>query len=141
MNAVATHDARPLLPQLVGQLRQQIPNLIAVYGFGSFGTAAQRPDSDIDLGLQADAPLNAVRLFDLAGQLATMAHRDVDLVDLLTCSTVMRAQVIATGRLLYCSDQGRCDAFAASAYSRYAHLNEARRGILQDRMRAGGILG
>lgn len=141
MNSIVTQDAQHLLAQLIGRLRQHIPNLVAVYGFGSFGTPAQRADSDIDLGLQPNAPLNPVDLFDLAGQLATLAHRDVDLVDLLACSTVMRAQIIATGRLLYCSDRGRCDAFAATAFSRYAHLNEARRGILRDRVKAGGILG
>ncbi|MFO1506406.1 MAG: nucleotidyltransferase domain-containing protein [Lysobacterales bacterium] len=45
-----------------------MPDLLAVYRFGSFDTPAQRPDSDIDLGLLGEAPLEPVFLFDLAGE-------------------------------------------------------------------------
>lgn len=37
------------LTPLVEALKQEIPNLIAIYQFGSFGTSAMRVDSDIDL--------------------------------------------------------------------------------------------
>ncbi len=128
-----------ILQRLVQALTARIPNLVAIYRFGSFGTGAQRPDSDIDLGLQPDARLDPVQLFHLAGELATEAGRDVDLVDMITCSTVMRAQIVATGTLIYCADRYRCEDFATTAYSRYAHLNEARRGILEDIQARGSI--
>lgn len=124
--------AEATLNQLVARLRQRVPGLVAVYRYGSFGTRYQRPDSDIDLGLLAGAPLDPVFLFDLAGELATAAARDVDLLDLIACATAMRAHVIASGERVFCSDATRCANFEATAYSRYAHLNEARRGILED---------
>ncbi|HET7570833.1 MAG TPA: nucleotidyltransferase domain-containing protein [Gammaproteobacteria bacterium] len=130
-----------LLERLAQVLEARVPDLIAVYRFGSFGTAAMRADSDIDLGLLAERPLDPVHLFDVAGELATLAGRDVDLVDLITCSTVMRAQVIATGERLLCRDAFRCESFADTAFSRYAHLNEARRGILADIQARGTVHG
>ncbi len=130
-----------LLDELVALLRAELPDLVGIYLFGSFASDAQRADSDIDLGLQTEAPIDPQALFLLSGRLATIAGRDVDLVDMRRCSTVMRAQIIATGKLIYCRDRFRCDDFAATAWSAYAHLNEARRGILEDIARTGRIHG
>lgn len=135
MNAHAT------LAKLTAALRQQLPDLLAIYRFGSYATPAQRADSDIDLALLADRPLAPVPLFQLAGELATLAGREVDLVDLLSCTTVMRANIIAAGELIYCRDNNRCEHFATTAYSQYARLNEERRGILDDIQTTGSIHG
>lgn len=136
-----TRDTATVLPRLAQVLPSRVPGLIAVYRFGSHGTQHERPDSDIDLGLQSTSPLDPVALFHLSGDLADLAGRDVDLVDMLTCSTVMRAQIISTGDRIYCSDAYRADNFANTAYSQYAYLNEARRGILQDIQATGSIHG
>lgn len=135
------HPNKSLTARLTEALSARLPELIAVYRFGSFGTPEERADSDIDLGLQADHLLDPVMLFHLAGDLATLAGRDVDLVDMIRCSTVMRAQIVATGELIYCRDRYLCEDFATTAYSRYAHLNEARRGILNDIQARGSIHG
>lgn len=136
-----THRHQSTLDPLIRTLQARLPGLVAVYRFGSFGTPDERADSDIDLGLLADAPLDPVVLFDLAGELATSAHRDVDLVDMIRCSTVMRAQIVATGECIFCNDEFRCEDFADTALSRYAYLNEARRGILEDIHARGSIHG
>ncbi len=131
----------PLVELLVARLLERVPDLLAVYRFGSFDTPAQRPDSDIDLGLLGEAPLEPVFLFDLAGELPTLALREVDLIDLITCSTVLRAQVVATGERVFCRDRYRCESFATTAFSRYAHLNEARRAILDDIAARAAVIG
>lgn len=132
---------KPLVELIVARLIERAPDLLAVYRFGSFGTPAQRPDSDIDLELLGEAPLEPLFLFDLAGELATLAHREDDLIDLITCSAVLRAQVIATGERMFCRDRTRCEAFATTAFSRYAHLDEARRAILDDIAARGAVHG
>ncbi len=135
------HSDQSMLDPLIRMLRTRVSGLVAIYLFGSFGTPDERVDSDIDLGLLADAPLEPVALFDFAGELATTAGREVDLVDMLACSTVMRARIISTGKLVYCQDAYRTESFATTTYSQYAHLNEARRGILQDIHARGSIHG
>lgn len=143
MSGMVAHAPKPetLLQRLTQTLVARLPGLIAVYRFGSFGTAEQRPASDIDLGVQTDRALDPVALFHIAQELAVLADRDVDLVDMVRCSTVMCAQIVATGEVIFCSDRYRCDLFASTAYSRYAHLNEARRGILEDIRTRGSIHG
>jgi predicted nucleotidyltransferase len=138
---MSSSHSTSLIDRLVQTLSLRLSGLVAIYRFGSFGTPNERADSDIDLGLQADHPLDPVALFHLAGELATLAGRDVDLVDMIRCSTVMRAQIIATGDVVFCRDTYRSEDFAATAFSRYAHLNEARRGILEDIQARGSIHG
>lgn len=136
-----TMDTLDTLTTLTRMLRERLPGLLAVYRYGSFATPAQRADSDIDLGLLADRPLDPVQLFQISAELAAAVGRDVDLIDMLTCSTVMRANIVASGELIHCRDSYRCENFATTVFSQYARLNEERRGILDDIQATGSIHG
>ena len=126
---------------LVSALLAAIPACRAIYRFGSWGTEGQRADSDIDLAVLASQPRDPVRRWELAQTLAALAGRDVDLVDLLSASTVMRLQVVAYGERLYCADPFQVEQFADMTFSSYARLNEERRGILEDVRQRGNVYG
>ena len=128
-------------PALIEGIRSEIPDVIAVYLFGSAAAGELRPDSDIDLAVLLVAPQPAARLWSLAQSLAVSVGRDVDLIDLRSTSTVMQAQVISTGKRLYCADEPRCGEFEDRVYSDYARLNEERRHILGDIRERGHIYG
>lgn len=100
------------------------------------GKGTARPNSDVDLAVLASNPIPNMRRFELA-KLATQLHRDVDLVDLRSASTVMRMQVISTGECLFSASNRLQGAFEDLVYSTYARLNEERREILND-VRARG---
>ena len=95
------------------QIVETVPGVLAVYLFGSAATDQMHEESDIDLALYAEEPVVRLRLWDVAQQLATIAGRDVDVVDLRTgtASSVMRMQVLSTGKRLFCADEGRCGQF------------------------------
>lgn len=120
-------------------VRQIIPDLIALYRFGSQTKGHARPDSDVDLALLARQPIPPLRRFELAQELATQLHRDVDLLDLRTASTVMRMQVISTGECLASPDEAARREFEMYTYSDYARLNEERCDILK-RISASGLV-
>jgi len=124
---------------LIEFARQAIPDLIALYRFGSQAKGNGRPDSDVDLAVLARHPIPALRRFELAQELAAQLHRDVDLVDLRTASTVMRMQVISTGECLFTVSDRRQDEFEDLVYSTYARLNEERREILNDVRARGSV--
>lgn len=132
---------RALLDRLLDRIRRELPGVIAVYLFGTWGSPHQRKDSDIDLAVLPNTPLDAVACWELAQRLAAEAGKDVDLVNLRTASTVLRAQVIAGGERLYCTDENRCAEFEDFVFSDYARLNEERRGILEDIRRRGSVYG
>lgn len=103
---------------------------IAVYLFGSVAENRERSDSDVDIAVLFHHPITARELFDLQTELAEALSRDVDLVDLASASTVMRKEVLRTGRLLFEGDKLRREEFEMYTLSDYARLNEERAPIL-----------
>jgi predicted nucleotidyltransferase len=126
---------------LVEHIRKSVPDLIALYRFGSQAKGTARQDSDIDLAVLAHNPIPNLRRFELAQELAVQLHCDVDLVDLRNASTVMRMQVLSTGTCLDTRNESVRREFEMYAYSDYARLNEERREILKGITKRGLVYG
>jgi len=127
--------------ELVEMLCGDVPDLVAVYVFGSTARGDSNRESDLDLAFLAPRALDPTRRFDLQQRLAISARRDVDLLDLRAAPTVMRIQVIDGGEVLLDSDRSQRMQFEAETLSDYARLNEERRGILDDVRARGSIHG
>jgi uncharacterized protein len=127
--------------QLIEILLDAVPDCLAIYRFGTWLTKDERLDSDIDLAVLPSAPLEPVFRWELAQRLAITARRDVDLIDLLQASTVLRMQVVAHGQRIYCADLYPVEVFENYTYSSYARLNEERREILADVRERGSVYG
>lgn len=129
------------LDDIVLQLRAALPELRAVYLFGSTATGNVTSQSDIDLAVLLPRRLDPVARWELQESLAARLRRNVDLVDLQSASAVMRVQVLANGRLLFDDAPAERAAFEAVALADYARLNEERRGILDDVRARGSVHG
>lgn len=127
--------------RVVQHLLGALPGCQAIYRFGSWRTEAERPDSDIDLAVLPPERLEPIRRWELAQALASLAGRDVDLVDLLAASTVLRIQIVAHGERLHACDLPAVERFEDMVYSSYARLNEERREILADVRQRGSVYG
>jgi predicted nucleotidyltransferase len=125
--------------QVVRVIRDAQPVVVAIYRFGSSVTGGFRAESDLDLAFLGSQPLDAVERFELQERLAAGLGRDVDLVDLLAASTVMRMQVVSRGRLIFDGSSGERRRFETYVFSSYARLNEERRAVL-DRIRRDGVI-
>lgn len=121
-----------VIDRIVRLLAEAIPDLLAIYRFGSWGTDREWSGSDVDLAILPSGPVPPEQVWLVGQSLAEELERDVDLVDLLRASTVMRAQVIHGGERLWCRDPSPCASFEDRVYSEYALLNEERAGILLD---------
>jgi predicted nucleotidyltransferase len=126
---------------IVQHLLDAIPDVIAVYRFGSTARGQARPESDIDVAVLAGSPIQPERRFEIEQALANRLHRDVDLVDLQAASTVMRMQVLSTGHCLESRNDLARRAFEMYAYSDYARLNEERREIIKEIKARGSVYG
>ena len=126
---------------LIEQVRKAVPNLIALYRFGSQAHGTAGPESDVDVAILAPEPLPPANLFDLQQELAALLHKDVDLIDLASAATVLRMQIISTGECLFSGDDQRREEFETRVFSSYARLNEERRGILDDIRARGSVYG
>ncbi|QOY35487.1 type VII toxin-antitoxin system MntA family adenylyltransferase antitoxin [Anaerobacillus isosaccharinicus] len=111
------------------------PSLI--YLFGSYAKGTEHASSDIDIAYMSDVVLSDYERFMLAEELASELNKDVDLVDLKLATTVFQTQIIATGKLIYCTDELLKMKFEMLTLKMYAKLNEERQVVL-DKIRESG---
>jgi predicted nucleotidyltransferase len=131
----------PLDGRIVATLLASLPDLQAVYRYGSAGGIYEREDSDIDLALLAGHPLTLVEQLQLAAKLSRQAGRDVDLNDLRSLPVTLRVQIVMEGVRLYAANTAAAEEYDSRTLSDYVRLNEERRGILDDIRRRGSIHG
>ncbi len=78
---------------IVDCLLSCFPEALAIYQFGSFGTVSMHQESDLDLAILPTHPLDPVVRWEAAQKIAQIAGREVDMIDLLAASAVMRLQL------------------------------------------------
>jgi predicted nucleotidyltransferase len=110
---------------LVEVVRRGVPDIDAIYLFGSVATGRTRPGSDVDVALL----LSPGRTLSPGGLLATMAelesltHRTVDLSVLNTQTQLVHAkEVVTTGVCLFARSEDRIRAFEMQVLSEYARF-------------------
>jgi predicted nucleotidyltransferase len=123
------------------RMKEAVPDVIAMYQFGSTVDGTEHAQSDLDLALLAPSPLPNLDRWALQEDLAAELRRDVDLVDLRAASTVMQAQVLDTGTVLVETDRTARQQFEMRVCSAYALLNEERAEILEDVQTRGRVYG
>lgn len=124
---------------IVQLLQASIPNLLAIYVFGSRVQGTAESDSDLDLAVLVAGYAEPVALWKLSGDLADMAGCPVDLLDLRAASTVMQYQILNRGGRWWAKD-AQAALFEAAMLSEKTALDTARRGLLEHIQNEGKIM-
>lgn len=124
--------------KIIQFLSNKISPLLIIL-FGSRVTGRINKDSDIDIAFLAEKEIEKYDLFLMAQELASKLSIEVDLIDLTKASTVFQAQIIHTGRTIYCKDQQIKAEFELKTFKMYAKLNEERAPILKQIDESGSI--
>ena len=74
--------------------------LLGAWLYGSRAHGHDRVESDVDIAVLCDSPLDPVTLFDVAGRLAVRLGAPVDLVDLRRAGGLLRVEATQRGRSL-----------------------------------------
>lgn len=77
--------------------------------FGSVAKGCESADSDVDVAVLADAPLDAEQRMALVGDLAEATGRAVDLIDVRTAGEPLIGEILAHGRRLLGTDEAYGD--------------------------------
>jgi len=107
--------------------------------FGSYVKGNFRNDSDIDIAFLSDNKFSNYEIFMFSQDLANILKHEIDLINLKNASTVFKAQILGTGKVIYCTDENRRKYFAMRAYKEYALLNEERKVILDKYIKENDI--
>ena len=134
----------PVTPEVVERivpaLQSPLPELLAIYGFGSRVQGTAGPESDLDLAVLVEGYADPLLLWNLSGDLADVAGCDVDLLDLRAASTVMQYQIITTGQRWWARD-AQAALFESAILSEKTALDTARAGLLADIQERGSVYG
>lgn len=132
--------AKELQNKLIETIKQHVnPDFIIL--FGSFAKGTTHDESDIDLAYFSTQPLSSYERFLLAGDLASIANREVDLVDLKQIDTVFTMQIFEHGIPIYIRDENEFIRQKMRAYSMYATLSEQRAPIIEAIKKRGSVFG
>ena len=129
------------LSAAVSEIRASIPDLVAVYLFGSTARGDENRDSDLDLAVLGRKRIASDARFELSVRLAEKLRLPVDLIDLRAASAVFRIQILKDAEILDDADPNARAEFECFAFADYARLNEERAGILEDVHRTGRVHG
>lgn len=115
--------------ELVTLCTLHIPNVKLIYLFGSQASNQTSKNSDIDLAVLTANKIPSVERWELQQKLAEELNKDVDLVDLLSASTVLKNEIIIKGLCLF-DPQNFKPKFEMQVMSMYQHLNDERSEIM-----------
>jgi len=79
------------------ELLTKFPQIRLAVLFGSMASGKARPDSDIDVGVQADKELTSDERIAITEAIALAFNRAVDLVDLRTAGQPLLDQIVRNG--------------------------------------------
>ena len=122
------------LERLAERLRSA-PDVLALFLFGSYGTPAQSPLSDVDLALlfRAGRSPDLDRELELRGEiLATLGEDDVSITLLERSDPIFQHEVLSTGRLLMCADEAELADFVEHVLDRHADFSIDHRRFLAE---------
>jgi predicted nucleotidyltransferase len=123
---------------LIDTLQARLPNLLAIYAFGSRIQGGANANSDLDLAVLVAGYVDPLILWTLSSDLADSAACPVDLLDLRAASTVMQYQIITTGQCWWTRDT-QAALYECAILSEKTALDSARAGLLAD-INATGII-
>jgi len=125
---------------IVKTLKQEIPELQALYLFGSYSNGTATKNSDVDIAYLTSHSLSSVDRWNISQKLASLLSKDVDLVELSKTNTVFRYQILSTGTRIY-GEGYEVDSFETLAYSFYLRFREERQPIVDEIMKNKSVYG
>ena len=130
-----------LIRLIIETLGHALPDIQAIYLFGSFAQGIEHPGSDVDVAVLDRGLVPPEACWALAQSLAAALRADVDLVDLRQVTTVMQKEIVAKGERIFGRDLVAVEQFEDFVFSSYARLNEERAEILDAIQEDGSVYG
>ena len=120
------------------------PDVEAIYLFGSYQTAYEAAESDVDMALlfspERAKELGNLSISECRKTLEDILKRTVDLINIRMVNTVFQNGIVGEGRAIFTQNEHAADEFEMLVLSYYQKLNEERAEILKDILDTGRIL-
>lgn len=111
-------------------LLAELPEVQAIYVYGSLVRGDERPGSDLDLAVLLPPGQRIADPLDLMAKVSRRVRREVDLVSLREAGLDLVWELLREGRLLYSSEPERTLAWEAERMTDYADFQPRRAALL-----------
>jgi len=125
---------------IIDTLKEEIPELQAIYIFGSQNDGSATSKSDVDIAYLAFGSFTSLERWDVSEKLASRLSCDVDLVELAKTNTVFRYEILSTSERIYGGGY-EVESFETLAYSFYLRFQEERKPIVDEIMKNKSVFG
>ena len=132
---MAIENNEGVLERLAERLSLDEDIVIAI-AFGSIVTGGLRPDSDVDIAILTQQPLNTQRRQELICLLANITGRPVDLVNLRTAGVIVMRSLLKHGKRLVCKDRRAYDSLVSRMLVDVADFLPYHQRLLKERRKA-----
>ena len=90
---------------------------------------------------RSDQSLDMLTRLEYQDQLAVIAGREVDLVNIREINLIFQHEIVATGQRIFTADEAACVDFEVDMLMMYIDFNMARQAILNDIYERGYVRG
>lgn len=112
------------------------PGLTLAVVHGSVASGTMRPDSDVDVAVLFDRPLDVVQRMDLTARLEQRVCRTIDLADLSALSGTILRRILCHGRVVVNNDPAALEALVRTMiYNQTDVMPLVRRTLRERQMR------
>ena len=129
------NNARAIENVRIKHVLDKHPTIRLAILFGSVAKGEARRDSDLDLAVDVDRPLEEHEKIQLIGELAEVSGRPVDVVDLFSAGEPLLGQIMTGGRRIL-GDDTRYACMVSKHLFNQADFMPYQSRILQERRRA-----
>lgn len=137
----ALNPTEDIFPSLIASIQQAMPDLLALYLYGSMAGGQTRPGSDLDLACLASTPIHGSVLWDQSLQLQQLCDRSVHFIDLRQAPPILAAEVLQHGKQLWLAPKAGFKAamFETTALASYCDWKEDTASLIDDIRRRGTV--
>ena len=125
---------------IVNTLTDEIPELQALYLFGSQVDGTANSKSDVDIAYLSTVTLSSLERWKIGEKLASLLSLNVDLIALTETNTIFRYQILSTADRIYGKGYD-VESFETLAYSFYLRFQEERKPIVDAIMENRSVFG
>lgn len=108
--------------KIVDYFLDKKPKLI--YLFGSYAKNINRDESDIDIAVLLETPMESMEKYKYKMELVDLLGKEVDLIDLADANIILKHQIVTTGKNLFCRTKLEKDEFKYGVISCYYQYKE-----------------
>lgn len=109
------------------------PEIIAVILFGSYKTPFYNERSDLDFGLFFDRPVDLSTELNIEVEISELLRTDqIDLVNLNKAPLLLKYNVVASGKIIFESDNEKTSDFLEKVYNEYCDFEYGYRNLCED---------